>query len=147
MYIMPSTDAHRMITNAINCRDDADVKSVHRMHLEARTFLRENVNATPEQSDLLEAVNFIEEETGIVISERRLLVMLSLFIEARAKLAVFGFHDTEVKECLIDVVFQYFAGFEAPTNGECENEGVDRQLLLDHVRACARGEGYKVEEL
>lgn len=147
MYIMPSTDAHRMITDAINCRDDADVKSVHRMHVEARNFLLENINATPEQSDLLEATLFIEEETGIVISEDRLLVILSLFSETRTKLAVLGFHDTEVKECLIDVIFQYFAGFEAPTNGECYKEGVDRQLLLDHVRACARGEGYKVEEL
>ncbi|AEH21814.1 VHS1001 protein [Vibrio phage 1] len=147
MYIMPSTDAHRMITDAINSRDDADVKSVHRMHIEARTFLLENINATPEQSDLLEAVQFIHEETGIIISEEVLLRILNLFSETRTKLAVLGFHDTEVKECLIDVVFQYFAGFTAPDNGECQKEGVDRDLLLDHVRACARGEGYEVDEL
>lgn len=147
MYIMTPSQAHDLITDAINSKNDTEVKTVHAMHLDARNHLLSNINAIPDRADLLSATLFIEEETGIVIREDFLLTILSLFIEARTKLACFGFHDTEVKECLIDVVFQYFAGFEAPTNGDCQNDGVDRDLLLDHVRACARAEGYTVEEL
>jgi hypothetical protein len=76
------------------------------------------VQKAPTQEALSAAVRFIQQESGINLSPPQFLKILSLYPFQRAKLADYGFEDTEVREMMLDVVANVMANTRWPLNGD-----------------------------
>lgn len=74
----------------------------------------ENVGKTPGDDTIAQAVRYISDVSGIVFAPRQFSRILDLYPYAKAKVADYGWGDTEVEEMVLDVVANALLGTRWP---------------------------------
>ena len=97
-------------------------------------FALANAELLPKQEDLISAVEHIADEASILLYTEELSQILTLYPMQRAKLASYGFHDTEVREQIMDVVANFIGNTRWPQG----RDGVDIEAYLANLRSAAK---------
>lgn len=90
----------------------------------------QNTGKAPSPECVQSAVEFLQEQADISLAPAELFQLLSLYPFAKAKLADYGWGDTEVADLILDVVAHAFLGSRWPMNGD----DCDLQAFLDRLR-------------
>lgn len=101
-----------------------------------------NVHKVPAPEAVASALQVIEREAGICLTAPQFLEILSLYPYQRAKLADYGWGDTEVRELVLDVVANIMANTRWPLGGD----EVDIVAFVAMLQKAARFMGYAVAE-
>jgi hypothetical protein len=101
-----------------------------------------NVLAEPAPDALAQAIQFVEQEAGIQLSAAQFKEILSLYPFARAKLADYGWGDTEVREMVLDVVANVMANTRWPLG----SDEVELGAFVAMLKKAAAFMGYETIE-
>ncbi|KQZ44458.1 hypothetical protein ASD92_28320 [Massilia sp. Root1485] len=83
----------------------------------------ENANKVPDEGTIAEAVQFISDVSDVLLSPSQFSRIFDLYPYAEAKIADYGWGDTEVREAVLDVVANAFLGTRWPIGiDDCDVE-------------------------
>ena len=99
-----------------------------------------NLHLVPSKETMALAAEHIAAETGIILSAEQLVQIMSLYPVERAKLAEYGWGDTEVSDLLMTVLADFIAGTRWPEFRDQIN--IDR--FVGKLRCAARGMGFSL---
>lgn len=101
-----------------------------------------NLHLVPSEEVVALAAEHIAAETGIILSVVQLLQILSLYPVERAKLAKYGWGDTEVSDLLMTVLADFIAGTRWPEF----RDQINIERFVGKLRCAARGMGFSVRK-
>lgn len=90
----------------------------------------QSAGKVPSTECVRSAAEFLQEQTDITLTSAELLSLLDLYPYAKAKLADYGWGDTEVGDLILDVIAHAYLGSRWPMNGD----GCDTEVFLDRLR-------------
>lgn len=99
-----------------------------------------NVDKQPAEDAVKSAIQFIEHEAEIRLTHAQFLKIMSLYPYQRAKLADYGWGDTEVREMMLDVV----ANIVGNTRWPIGMDGVEIHQFVAMLKKAAAFMGYEV---
>lgn len=99
-----------------------------------------NAQKIPAQDDVASAIQYIERESGIQLTAPQFLEIVSLYPYHRAKLADYGWGDTEVREMMLDVVANVMANTRWPIG----SDKVELTSFVAMLKRAASFMGYAV---
>lgn len=91
-------------------------------------FALANAQAIPSDEAMTQAVDYVTESCGIVLTNQQLLAIFSLYPIERGKFADYGWGDTEIRELTMDVIAHFFLSSRWPMFGD--NVDVDAFVAL-----------------
>jgi len=97
-----------------------------------------NLHLVPSEEAVAQAAEHIAAETGIILSVEQLVQILSLYPVERAKLAEYGWGDTEVSDLLMTVLADFIAGTRWPEF----RDQINIERFVAKLRCAARGMGF-----
>jgi hypothetical protein len=89
----------------------------------------ENARKAPDEHTVAEAVEFIAQASGVALTPLQFSHLLDLYPYAKAKVADYGWGDTEVREMVLDVVANAFLGTRWPMGVDKCDIGVFTERL------------------
>jgi hypothetical protein len=137
-YIHPG-ELKRLIKNNADRLVDSGVMQIQKKRME---FALENIDKIPKVDDVKEAIAFIEEEAGIILTDVQFLAILSLFPVARVELAEYGWGDTEVRSHTLDVIAKFFLSAYWPMY--MDEFDIDEFVAV--LKKAAQFMGYQVKQ-
>ena len=105
-------------------------------------FALDNAALLPKLGDLDAVIDYIGDESGILLSQDEMSRILTLYPAQRGKLAVYGWEDTEVREQMLDVIAHFMANTRWPTGGD----GIDMDKFLSNLSSAANFMGYETSD-
>jgi hypothetical protein len=96
----------------------------------------EHADKQPDAETIAAAVQFISDASGVTLSPLQFSRLLDLYPYAKAKVADYGWGDTEVSEMVLDVVANAFLGTRWPiSRDDCDVEVFAQRLRFAAAKA------------
>lgn len=111
---------------------------VLRMRRDSSLFMFENRDAIPSEAAYAAVAKQLTWQTDVSISPDQAKAILSLYPQARIKVAMYGIGDTDVREALSFAIAHFFLGCSWPTYGD----EVDLESFIATMRKQASLMGF-----